>query len=88
MSRMRTGSPKIKAPQTKFYKLEYYRSKYGLTQREMADLLGVNLSTYNQKVNRRQKFNVDEMLIIHAFLNAKAHENGEEVITLQEIFLP
>lgn len=87
MSRNRTGYPKIQYTAIKLRNLESYRVKYGLTQADMAKLLGVNLSTYNQKVNGRQTFKLDEMVIIHTFLNQRAKKVGDEVITLDKIFL-
>lgn len=88
MGRMRIGTPKMKYSAEKLIEVEYYRVKYGLTQKDMADLLGINTSTYNQKVNGRQKFKIDEMMIIHTFFNHKAKKNGDPVITLDQIFLP
>jgi len=88
MGRVRIGTPKMKYSAEKLIKLEYYRVKYGLSQKDMAELLGINTSTYNQKINGRQKFKIDEMIIIHTFLNHKANKNGDPVITLDEIFLP
>lgn len=87
MSRVRIGDPKIKYKSGKLHKLEYYRVKFGLTQEAMADLLGVCLSTYNQKVNGRQSFKIDEMIIIHTFFNQKSNKEGTGTITLDQIFL-
>jgi DNA-binding XRE family transcriptional regulator len=87
VSRVRVGSPKVQYKSSKLHKLEYYRVKFGLTQESMADLLGVCLSTYNQKVNGRQSFKIDEMMIIHTFFNQKSNKAGSGTITLDQIFL-
>lgn len=87
MSRVRIGTPKVHYKSSKLFKLEYYRAKFGLSQESMADLLGVSLSTYNQKVNGRQTFKLDEMVIIHTYFNQKSKKEGNGIITLDEIFL-
>lgn len=87
MSRTRSGTPKIVYKMDKLLKLEYLRRKYGYSQEEMAEILGVNKSTYCQKANGRQSFKIDEMMIIMIALNKKAKKNGESVLTLNDIFL-
>ncbi|MFV0343948.1 MAG: helix-turn-helix transcriptional regulator [Anaerocolumna sp.] len=87
MGRIRVGNPKVQYKPRKLHKLEYYRLKFGLSQEAMADLLGVCLSTYNQKVNGRQSFKIDEMFIIHTFFNQKSSKEGSGIITLDQIFL-
>jgi DNA-binding XRE family transcriptional regulator len=71
----------------KFFELEKLRKKYGLTQGNMAKLLGVCLSSYNHKVNRITPFDFDEQMIIYQELNKRAKKNGDAPITLDQIFL-
>lgn len=72
---------------TKLFKVEYYRRKYGITQTEMAGFLGVIQGTYSAKVNGRTGVTLDEMMIIHNFLNKKAKKAGDEYLSLDDIFL-
>lgn len=71
----------------KLFKTEYFRKKYGITQSEMAGLLGVQQGTYSAKINGRAGIGLDEMLIIHEALNKKAKKKGDEELTLDDIFL-
>lgn len=71
----------------KFHKLEYFRKMYGLTQKDMAKLLGVCESSYNHKINRVTPFSHDEMMTIYNELNKRAKKLGDNCITLDDIFL-
>lgn len=71
----------------KFLKLEYYRKKYGLTQNDMARLIGYCESNYNHKVNRITAFSFDDMITIRQELNKRAAKVGDPALSLDEIFL-
>lgn len=46
------------------------RTTYGITQQEMADMLGISLSGYNKKENGKCKFDIIEVNSILKFLQA------------------
>lgn len=71
----------------KFFNLESLRRKYGLTQKDMAALLGYCESNYNHKVNRVTPFSNPEMMKIHEELNKRAKRAGDEYLSLDAIFL-
>lgn len=59
-------------------KLIIVRKQKDLTQKELADLIGISTKQYRLKENGDNKFNGDEMFKIAEFLNMK----------VDEIFLP
>ena len=71
----------------KFFKLEYYRKKYGITRVQMASLIGLSVSSYAFKVNRKVPFTFDEVVIIAKAINDKAIKSCDKALTLDEIFL-
>lgn len=77
----------MQVKQKKFYKLEYLRRKYNLTQRDMAKLLGLCESSYNHKVNGVAAFSHDDMLTLHSELNKRAKRTGDPYLSLDDIFL-
>ncbi|RDU24764.1 helix-turn-helix transcriptional regulator [Anaerosacchariphilus polymeriproducens] len=78
----------MKKAKDKFYKLEYYRNKYGISQQQMAGIIGVKASCYSHKVNKRSSFSLPQMIDILNVLNKEAKKAGDNLITLDEIFLP
>lgn len=71
----------------KFFKLEYFRKKYGITQKEMASLLGIKQSCYSHKANRTTPITYEEMMIILTVLNKKAAKADDPKLGLDDIFL-
>lgn len=78
--------PKITVKKDKLIKLEYLRKKYGYSQDEMSDILGINKATYVRKVSRNLIFNFDEMVIIMLALNKRAEKAGDSILSLDDIF--
>jgi transcriptional regulator with XRE-family HTH domain len=76
----------IMQKKNKFLKLEFYRRKYKLSQKDVAGLLGVCLSSFNHKVNRITPFDFDEITIIKNEFNKRAKRNGDDLLTIDEIF--
>ncbi len=70
----------------KFLMLVYYRNKYDIRQADMAQLLGINPSSYSHKETGRVPVTFDEMLIIQKELNKRAKKAGDEALRLDEIF--
>lgn len=58
------------------------RQKYGYTQLEMANMLGLHKSTYNQKENGKRHFKPDEMSKIYNFFR-----QYDKRLNMQDIFL-
>lgn len=66
-------------------KLILLRKKNNITQREIADLLGISEKQYSYKENGKAKFNGDEMFAIAKYFNLLVddiflptiHQNGE-----------
>lgn len=71
----------------RFYKLEYLRKKYRLTQKDMAKLLGLCESSYNHKVNGVTPWFYDEMITIMNELNKRAERSGSVKLKLDDIFI-
>lgn len=47
----------------------------GIKHKEMAELLGINVGTFSQKINRRKSnFNMDEAIAIAKYLNVKMED--------------
>lgn len=59
-------------------KLLIMRKKAGLSQLEMADLIGVSPNTYNHKENGSKQFKANEMFKIADYFHLK----------IEDIFLP
>ena len=68
------------------HKLKYYRSKYNITQKEMAEMLEMSHSNYANIENGRTIPSFKTMLAIKNFINYKAQEAGELLVTLDDIF--
>lgn len=68
------------------HKVKYYRSKYRITQKEMAKMLEMSHSNYANIENGRTAVDYDTMLGIKAVFNEKAKEHGDCHLTLDEIF--
>lgn len=62
--------------------LSKLRQKYGYTQLEMANMLGLHKSTYNQKENGRRAFKPNEMSKIYNFFR-----QYDSQLNMQDIFL-
>lgn len=62
----------------KQWKLIRWRKESGLTQKKMAEILGIDISTYYMKENGRLQFNANEMFTISELLDQK----------IEDIFLP
>ena len=62
--------------------LSKLRQKYGYTQLEMANMLGLHKSTYNQKENGKRQFKPDEMVKLYDFFR---HLDSQ--LNMQDIFL-
>ena len=62
--------------------LSKLRQKYGYTQLEMANMLGLHKSTYNQKENGKRQLKPDEMAKIYDFFR---HLDSQ--LNMQDIFL-
>lgn len=62
--------------------LSKLRQKYGYTQLEMANMLGLHKSTYNQKENGKRYFKPDEMSKIYNFFR-----QYDKRLNMQDIFL-
>lgn len=71
----------------KFLKLAYYRNKYDIKQADMAQLLGINPSSYSHKETGRTPFLYDEIIIVLNFLNKKAKKAGDEKLVFEDVFL-
>lgn len=67
----------------KNYRLKSLRSLYGITQSEMAYIIGSTTSNYCAKENGKRQFKQQEMNKIYTFL-----KKNDENITLDDIFLP
>ena len=50
-------------------KLKGIRVEHGLTQADIADLIGVTRQTYAEKENGNQPFKADELFIISAYFD-------------------
>jgi transcriptional regulator with XRE-family HTH domain len=76
----------------KFFKLEYYRKKYGFTQEQLGKLIGIKATAastgYSSRINRRSPLRYEEMVIIMSALNKMAEKKGDPLLTMDEIFLP
>ena len=62
--------------------LSKLRQKYGYTQLEMANMLGLHKSTYNQKENGKRNFKLCEMAKIYDFFR-----HFDSRLNMQDIFL-
>lgn len=71
----------------KFHKLEYYRGKYGISQKQMASIIGIGASCYCHKVNKKSTFSLPQMICILEVLNKEAKKAGDDQLTLDDIFL-
>lgn len=60
------------------WKLMLLRKENRITQRKMAELLEVDVTTYQNKESGKTKFNVDEMFVISKLFN----------LPMEQIFLP
>ena len=63
-------------------RLSKLRQKYGYTQLEMANLLNLHKSTYNQKENGKRQFKPNEMTKIYNFFR-----QYDDSLNMQDIFL-
>lgn len=62
----------------KQWQLIRLRKEGGLTQRKMAEILNIDISTYVYKENGKKQFNANEMFMISELLDKK----------IEDIFLP
>lgn len=58
--------------------LKAYRAKHGLTQKDMANLIGVDETTYHLKENGKRTFNIREVQT----LKSKTGMSNEEAILI------
>ena len=61
--------------------LREYRESHGLSQREMAKLLGVSVPAYNLYENHKREMSFDTLI---KFLKVRDYKNDEEFIKLLE----
>lgn len=72
----------------RFIKLEYLRKKYCFSKEQMVGFLGLNkVSSYDSKISGKISFTYEEMLIIKAAFNKMAEKNGDNLFTMDDIFL-
>ena len=71
-----------------YLKLEYYRKKYGYKQSDMAILIGLCTSAYSHKEIGTSPFSLEECMKIRAVLNKQAKKAGDNLLSLEDIFLP
>lgn len=76
-----------KIKNTRFLKLKYYRQKYEVKQESMALLIGCGTPNYCHKENGKIPFTFPECCIVMDALNKHARKNGDEILTLNDIFL-
>lgn len=55
-------------------KLKGLRAEQGLTQSDMANMLGVTRQTYTEKENGNQSFKAEELFIIAAYFDKPIEE--------------
>lgn len=55
-------------------KLKGLRAEHGLTQADLAELLGVTRQTYSEKENGNQPFKADELFIISGYFDKPIEE--------------
>lgn len=67
------------------HKLRYWRNYVGLTQSDLAVLLGYKTSNYCQKERGSSDFRLSELLKILKVINERLVKMGEESITLDEL---
>ena len=66
-----------------FYKnLENEIIRAGLTKPEVAEVMGISIKTFYNKLNGTSKFNEDEMKVIQYVINSRIHEK----MTLDYLF--
>lgn len=63
-------------------KLKGYRVMAGLTQKDMAEALGISKISYVQKENDKGTFNINEVKKIIEILNSKL----DKVVNTEDIF--
>jgi hypothetical protein len=72
----------------RFIKLESLREKYGFSKEQIVEFLGLDkVSSYDNKVSRKVSFTYEEMLILKAAFNKMAEKNGDNLLTMDDIFL-
>lgn len=81
------GSDKVKTTDRKLHNLRYWRTYLGLTQENVAILIGCKKSNYSQKENGNIEIMRNEMLLIQKEFNKKLNRLGGEPLTLDDIFL-
>lgn len=72
----------------KIHSLKYCRNILGLTQNDLAVLLGCTTSNYSQKEAGRIEIGRKEMLLIQSAFNKILRNKGGKELTLDDIFLP
>ncbi|WP_232781080.1 helix-turn-helix domain-containing protein [Macrococcoides caseolyticum] len=61
--------------ETRYVKLRMLLEERGIKHKEMAELLGINVGTFSQKINRRKSnFTMDEAITIAKYLNVKMED--------------
>jgi len=68
------------------HKVKYFRSKYRITQKKMAEMLEMSHSNYCNIENGRTEMDFDTMLGIKKIFNQKAKEKGDPELKLDDIF--
>lgn len=71
----------------KLQKLRYWREIIGLTQAQVATLLGQTVGTYCLKENGKAEIRLTEMLTIQNAFNEKLVSSGRDPIKLDDIFV-
>ena len=72
----------------KLHKLAYWRKKIGLKQEDVALLLGCKPANYCAKETGRVSITCDEMLKIRTAFNKILEKRKENLLQLDDIFLP
>ena len=58
-------------------KLKGLRSEHGLTQADLAKLLGITRQTYAEKENGNQPFKADELFAISTYFDKPIEDDGQ-----------
>lgn len=72
----------------KYLVLKQLRTKFGITQDTASKLIGCTVGNYNGKENGRYKWTLKECFILQTYINKKLESNGEDKMSIDDIFLP
>lgn len=71
----------------KLLKLKYWRGVFQLSQDSMGVMLGYKGSNYCHKENGTVEFTLREMILIQKEFNKRLKKMGQDLLTLDQIFL-